>query len=173
MDRLTDEVRREPPWMMLFADDIVICKETREELERRSESWRYALERRVMKVSRSKTEYLCRNGGNDDETVKMDDTKVPRIKAFKYLISTVKESGSCEREVNNRVQEKWNGWRKVLGVICDRRLPATVPVKKTSHCLNIDVKKPNKNITQFILFITLKFSLIQYFVISPLQSMTI
>ena len=25
MDRLTDEERREPPWTMLFADDIVIC----------------------------------------------------------------------------------------------------------------------------------------------------
>ena len=77
MDRLTDEVRREPPWMMLFADDIVICKETREEVEHRLESWRYALERRGMKVSRSKIEYLCINGGNDDETVKMVDTKVP------------------------------------------------------------------------------------------------
>ena len=50
MDRLTDE-RREPPWTMLFADDIVICKETREEVERRLESWRYTLERRRMKVS--------------------------------------------------------------------------------------------------------------------------
>ena len=38
MDRLTDEVRREPPWTMLFADDIVICEETREELEQRLES---------------------------------------------------------------------------------------------------------------------------------------
>ena len=37
MDRLTDEVRREPPWTMLIADDIVICKETREEVERRLE----------------------------------------------------------------------------------------------------------------------------------------
>ena len=54
MDRLTDEVRREPPWTMLFADDIVICKETREEVEQRLESRRYALERREMKVSRSK-----------------------------------------------------------------------------------------------------------------------
>ena len=50
MDRLTDEVRREPPWTMVFADDIVICEETRE-VERRLESWRYALERRGMKVS--------------------------------------------------------------------------------------------------------------------------
>ena len=38
MDRLTDEVRREPPWTMLFADDIVICEKTREEVERRLES---------------------------------------------------------------------------------------------------------------------------------------
>ena len=29
MDRLTNEVRRETPWTMLFADDIVICEETR------------------------------------------------------------------------------------------------------------------------------------------------
>ena len=74
MDRLTDEVRREPSWTMLFADDIVICEETREEVERRLESRKYALERRGMKVSRSKTEYLCINGGNDDKTVKMEDT---------------------------------------------------------------------------------------------------
>ena len=80
MDRLTDEVRREPPWTMMFANDIVICEETREEVEQRLESWKYALERRGMKVSRSKTKYLCINGGNDDETVKMEDTKVPRVK---------------------------------------------------------------------------------------------
>ena len=82
MDRLTDEVRREPPWTMLFADNIVICKETREEVERRLDCWRYALERRGMKVSRSKTKYLCVNGRNDKETVKMEDTKVLREKEF-------------------------------------------------------------------------------------------
>ena len=124
MDRLTDEVRRKLPWTMLFADDIAICKKTREEVEQRLESWRYALERRGMKVSRSKTEYLCINGGNDKETVKMEDTKVPRVKKFKYLGSTVQESGGCEREVKKRVQAGWNGWRRVSGVICDRRLLA-------------------------------------------------
>ena len=55
MNRLTDEVRREPPWTMLFADDIVIGEETREEVERRLESRKYALKRKGMKVSRSKT----------------------------------------------------------------------------------------------------------------------
>ena len=129
MDRLTDKVRREPPWTILFADDIVIFEETREKMEQRLESWKYALERRGMKVSRSKTEYLRINGGNDDETVKMEDTKVPRVKEFKYLGSTVQESGGCEREVKKRVQPGWNGWTRVSGVICDRRLPARVKGK--------------------------------------------
>ena len=82
-----------------------------------------------MKVNRSKTKYLCINGGNDDETVKMEDTKVPRVKEFKYLGSTVQESGSCEREVKKRVQAGWNVWRRVSGVICDRRLRARVKGK--------------------------------------------
>ena len=129
MDRLTNEVRSEPPWTMLFADDIVICEESREEVEQRLEFRRYALERRGMKVSRSKIECLRINGGNDKETVKMEDTKVPRVKKFKYLGSTVQKSGSCEREVKKRVQAGWNGWRRVSGVICDRSLPARVKGK--------------------------------------------
>ena len=59
----------------------------------------------------------------------MEDTKVPRVKEFKYLGSTVQESGGCEREVKKRVQAGWNGWRRVSGVICDKRLPARVKGK--------------------------------------------
>ena len=129
MDRLTDEVRREPPWTMLFADDIVICEETTEEVKRRLECWRYVLERRGMKVSRSKTKYLCINGENYEETVKMEDAKMPRVKKFKYLGSTVQESGSFEREVKVRVQAGGNRWRRVSGVICDKRLSARVKGK--------------------------------------------
>ena len=84
-----------------------------------------------MKVSRSKTKYLCINEGNDDKTVKMEHTKVPRVKKFKYLGSTVQESGGCEREVKKRVQAGWNGWRRVSRVICDRTLPARIKGKCT------------------------------------------
>ena len=129
MDRLTDEVRKEPPWTMLFADDIVICRKTRKEVERRLECWRYALKRRGMKISRSKTKYLCINGENGEETMEMEGMKVPRIKEFKYLGSIVQESDSCEREVKRRVQAGWNGWRKVSRIICDRKLPARVKGK--------------------------------------------
>ena len=59
----------------------------------------------------------------------MEDTKVPRVKEFKYLGLTVQESDNCEREGKKRVQAGWNEWRRVSGVICDRRLPARVKGK--------------------------------------------
>ncbi|KAK3539681.1 hypothetical protein QTP70_011632 [Hemibagrus guttatus] len=53
MDQLSEEVRQESPWTMMFADDIVICSESREQMEENLERWRFALERRGMKVSGS------------------------------------------------------------------------------------------------------------------------
>ena len=40
MDRMTDEIREEAPWTMMFADDIVICSESKEQVEEKLESWR-------------------------------------------------------------------------------------------------------------------------------------
>ncbi|KAJ8333822.1 hypothetical protein SKAU_G00411410 [Synaphobranchus kaupii] len=122
MDRLTDEVRQESPWTMMFADDIVICSESREQVEDSLEKWRYALERRGMKVSRSKTEYMCVNG-REDGGVRMQGVEVAKVDEFKYLGSTVQSNGDCDKEVKKRVQAGWCGWRRVTGVICDRRVP--------------------------------------------------
>ena len=57
---------------------------------------------------------------------------MPRVKEFKYLGSTVQGSGGCEREVKKRVQAGWNGWRRVSGVIDERRLPDRVKGKVDS-----------------------------------------
>ncbi|KAK3524649.1 hypothetical protein QTP70_035012 [Hemibagrus guttatus] len=40
MDQLSEEVRQESPWTMMFADDIVICSESREQVEENLERWR-------------------------------------------------------------------------------------------------------------------------------------
>ena len=52
-----------------------------------------------------------------------------KLEDFKYLGSTVQSNGECRREVNKRVQAGWNGWRRMSGVICDRRVPARVKGK--------------------------------------------
>ena len=58
IDRLTENIRKDTPWDMLFADDIVLSRQNYRELEEDLEIWRNALERRGLKVSQSKNEYL-------------------------------------------------------------------------------------------------------------------
>lgn len=43
--------------------------------------------------------------------------------------STVQGNGECGREVTKRVQAGWNGWRRVAGAICDRKVSARVKGK--------------------------------------------
>ncbi|KAK3528644.1 hypothetical protein QTP70_006345 [Hemibagrus guttatus] len=129
MDQLSEEVRQESPWTMMFADDIVICSESREQVEENLERWRFALERRGMKVSRSKTEYMCVNEREGSGTVRLQGEEVKKVQEFKYLGSTVQSNGECEKEVKKRVQAGWNGWRKVSGVLCDRKISARIKGK--------------------------------------------
>ena len=77
---------------------------------------------RGMKVSRSKTEYMCVNEGDGNGVVRMEGSALPKVSEFKYLGSTIQSDGGCGREVKKRVQAGWNGWRKVSGVLCDRRV---------------------------------------------------
>ncbi|KAL1279411.1 hypothetical protein QQF64_026084 [Cirrhinus molitorella] len=127
--QLSEEVRQESPWTMMFADDIVICSESREQVEANLERWRFALERRGMRVSRSKTEYMCVNEREGSRTVRLQGEEVKKVQEFKYLGSAVQSNGACGKEVKKRVQAGWNGWRKVSGVLCDRKLPARIKGK--------------------------------------------
>ncbi|KAK3519801.1 hypothetical protein QTP70_006182 [Hemibagrus guttatus] len=128
MDQLSEEVRQESPWTM-FADDIVICSESREQVEENLERWRFALERRGMKVSGSKTEYMCVNEREGSGTVRLQGEEVKKVQEFKYLGSTVQSNGECGKEVKKRVQAGWNGWRKVSGVLCERKISARIKGK--------------------------------------------
>ncbi|KAK3507235.1 hypothetical protein QTP70_011919 [Hemibagrus guttatus] len=105
MDQLSEEVRQESPWTMMFADDIVICSESREQVEENLERWRFVLERRGMKVSRSKTEYMCVNEREGSGTVRLQGEEVKKVQEFKYVGSTVQSNGECGKDVMAKTKE--------------------------------------------------------------------
>lgn len=102
MDRLSDEIRREPPRTMLFADDVV----SRKEVETESETWRSALKTRVLKVSRTKTKYLSLSI-DDGETVRLLGQETATVDEFRSLGSIVQSNGDCRREMKRRAQDGW------------------------------------------------------------------
>ena len=129
-DVITENVREEPPWCLIYADDVVVVAESKVEVERKLEEWRNALESRGMKISRTKTEYFTTDlNGNQDVTVRLDGEELKRARNFKYLGSVVDNTADTEKEVNYRIQCGWNNWRKVSGVICDRRVPVRLKGK--------------------------------------------
>ena len=124
MDVITQDLREAVPWCILYADDIVLCAERKEDLEVKLERWRAALEGRGMRISRSKTEYMCTSiDGDDLESIWMDGEEIKRVNKFKYLGTMVDASGCMDEEVRYRVQSGWNNWRSASGVLCDRRVP--------------------------------------------------
>ena len=97
-------------------------------LELELEQCREAMEKRGMKVSRAKTEYmLCLNGtplGSVHQSAQL-----PHVTEFKYLGSTLQSDGGMSTEINKRTQCGWNNWRKTSGVLCDKRVPPHVKGK--------------------------------------------
>jgi hypothetical protein len=63
-DVVTEGLRENPPWCLLYADNIVLIVQSRIKLERKLEKWRYSLESRMRK-SRSNMEYFTTNESQD------------------------------------------------------------------------------------------------------------
>ncbi|XP_071740870.1 uncharacterized protein [Rutidosis leptorrhynchoides] len=68
LDELSQGIHDSIPWCLIFADDIVLVSETKDELNRKLELWREVLERNGLRISRQKTEYLMSDfNGNENE----------------------------------------------------------------------------------------------------------
>ena len=65
---------------------------------------------------------------DDEEELKLQGEKVNRTKNFKYLGATVSSDGRCE-EVTRKIHAGWMSWKKVSGVLCDRKLSTRVKGK--------------------------------------------
>ena len=54
MDVLQAEIGKKPPWLKLFADDLIICEHSKGEVALQLERWRDTFESRRLRVSRGK-----------------------------------------------------------------------------------------------------------------------
>ena len=77
---------------------------------------------------KKKTEYL-QAGGVEQGTVFIQGETVKKVDHFKCLGVVVSADGSCEEEVIRRMQAGWQSWRRVSGVLRDRKLSARLKGK--------------------------------------------
>ena len=96
---------------MLFADDIVILWDSKDEINWKLDLWRMTLESKGFRISRSKTEYMyCSFGSrqnHEDIEIKLGEHVIHQVDKFKYLGSIIQEDCEVDGDVNNRIQAGW------------------------------------------------------------------
>ena len=76
---------------MLFADDLLLCVNTREEADEQLELWRNAIENKGLRVSRNKTAFLPPSSCHDK--VKLDGEEFKNVTTFRYIGSMFDAEG--------------------------------------------------------------------------------
>ena len=127
MDVLTYDVRKYVPGSMMFADDIVLCGDDETDMTDFLETWRKALEEGGMRITRPKTQFIDFDFGQDNgqerEPVKILEEELQRVHHFKYLTSSVEETGGMATEITQIVSAAWRNGKRCSGMLCDRRKP--------------------------------------------------
>lgn len=122
LDTVSANIQDQPPWLMMYADDIALIDESRLTLERRVNLWKGTLENGGLKLNVTKTEYMA-CGSPDSCTIHIGPEPAVKSEKFRYLGSILHESGGIDHDVQARISAAWAKWREVTGVVCDRRIP--------------------------------------------------
>ena len=80
-------------------------------------------------INIKKTVYLRLNGdGNLDRTseINLPGENLERVNTFKYIGATLAENGDLDAEMMHIIQSEWKSWKRVSGILCDRRISLRV-----------------------------------------------
>ncbi|VDO60933.1 unnamed protein product [Heligmosomoides polygyrus] len=115
----TDDVKakKSVPWTLLYADDVMLDCEDKDDLGRCKLGAVFEL-----KLNVKKTEYLTTDV-SESGSIKINGTELARTSVLKYLGSAIASDSSLMVEVNSRVSAAWSKWRSLTGVLCDRKIP--------------------------------------------------
>ncbi|KIH46869.1 hypothetical protein ANCDUO_23074 [Ancylostoma duodenale] len=80
---ITRDIQKRRPWCLLYADDVMLAAETREELE--AEVWKDRLLWYRLRLNIAKTEYMEWGAKTEDKTICVDVNDLKKVECFKYL----------------------------------------------------------------------------------------
>ncbi|KFD61444.1 hypothetical protein M514_26340 [Trichuris suis] len=127
MDTVTREPQMPYPHTMLYANDVVLMAESRQELEEKVITWKNHLALYGLKLNLRKTEYM-EFGSQTPGTISVHE---PLTKALtlKYLGNYLSSEGGVTTDVSAKMQSAWQKWKTLTGVLCDKKLPRKLKSK--------------------------------------------
>ena len=120
---------------LLYADDLAIVAEDKEELNESLVEWKEAFKQHGLRVNLEKTEVLSIGAHSEELNIKLEGRTTRQNNSFIYLGGAVSSEGRSETEVRGRAQAGANAWRQVEGVMSDRHISKKLKGKVLGACV--------------------------------------
>ena len=89
--------------VLLFADDIVMVTERKEDIQRNLEVLKAAMDKWEMKMHLGKTKVMVVSRVEEGCSVTIDGEKIEEVQSLKYLGSSISADGSSEEDIEQRI----------------------------------------------------------------------
>ena len=119
---------------MRYADDLAIIAESKQDLQEALEEWKWVFEKHGLRMSLEKTEVMWVGHQREELNTRLDSKEIKQVDCFVYLGGMVTEDGHSATEVRRRTQAGANAWRKVEGVMLDRKISKKLKGKVLRTC---------------------------------------
>ena len=106
---------------MMYADDLAIIAESKQDLQEVLEEWKGVFEKHGLRMSLEKTEVMWVGHQREELNIRLDGKEIKQVDGFVYLGGMVTEDGHSAAEVRRRTQAVANAWRKVEGVMLEKK----------------------------------------------------
>ena len=120
---------------MMYADDLAIIAESKQDLQEVLEEWKGVFEKYGLRMSLEKTEVMWVGHQREELNIRLDGKEIKQVDGFVYLGGMVTEDGHSAAEVRRRTQAGANAWRKVEGVMLDRKKFKKLKLKVLRTCV--------------------------------------
>ena len=116
------ELRKDVLRKKMYADDLATIADSKQELQEVLEEWKEVFEKHLLRMSLEKTEVMWIGHQREELNIRLDGKEIKQVDGFVYLGGMVTEDGHSEAEVRRRTQMGANAWRKVEGIMLDRKI---------------------------------------------------
>ena len=120
---------------IMYADDLVIVAEHREELQGALEEWNDMFKKHGLTMNLDKTEVMWVGKHREELNIRLEGKYIKQVKNFVYLGGNISENGRVEVEVRRRIQAGANALRNVEGVMMDRKISRKLKGKVLDSCV--------------------------------------
>ncbi|EYB99683.1 hypothetical protein Y032_0120g884 [Ancylostoma ceylanicum] len=137
MDAITRDLQRPAPWTLLYADDVMLASEQKEDLESQMQAWSELPAWFGLRLNVKKTEYMTTNLG-EPSTIQDDDNDLRKTECFKYLESSLPADGSLAHEDVACIKAVCLKWHLMSGVLCNKNIPHAFKTHVTHVIFDFD-----------------------------------